>query len=699
MVVGVLVDAFTTRKGVGLWVKQKETDVFVEQPFTTWFASLATTGAEQALKELGWNYSHATKKTYDGIKQRVFIIPTPAYMYHRCVKVFSEKTRFRIPLFNADIPIEQRFLSEHDLVVGAGVDTDSLSRVELEWPALKECSVRIVWKGERENACITELVVNDARFSGKEYEVLKQFAEWFVGFDPDVLFVSEAFSDIPILDARLRAHGLVLSFHRFSSQPLRYRGGRSFFSYGQVRFRDFSFRLKGRLLLDSERSFGEDLEGLFALSQLAYLPVQVVAARSAGACFQGSLMRLLLSENILVAHKQKPAPKPVSFSELVSQDRAGLTLDPVVGVHEEVAELDFASLFPTLMAQKNISAETIADVGLRCPDVSISVRQDERGFIARAIKPFLSLREEYRKDSSVISQSRSQAVKAVLVSANGYLRFREFKLGLSTTHVALCSWARYCLLTAKRLAEERGFRVVAGLVDSVYVQKEGLSQSEVLRLANDISAVTGVHVKCEGLFSWVAFCPSATHLLRPARTHYFGALTTGKVKIRGLRARRSGTPRFVRQFQKNAVLFLSAFSSGDVRGGLVEVCRAARTILSRLDAVRVGDAAFSVRLTKNDYRTRSVQKQLSSQLGAVVPGRRVFFVFSQQKPVLVERFSGSLCVSSYRKELLFSVKEIARPFGMLDNEVAMLFSGQQSLCSLSTGHVRAKALLKNILSH
>ena len=693
MVVGVLLDVCVEREGVGLWVRTQNQDVYVKKRFVTWFAAVACSSAEQALNALGWTYSFERKKLFSGKVQAVCVIPVVAGEYHRRIKTFSERTRFRVPLFNADIPVEQRFLSAHGLQVGKGVDTDSLCVVDKPLPALVECSVRVLSSDD----VVSCVIVDDQRFTGLERDVLAAFAEWFVCKDPDVLFVFEAFSALPLLDRRLRAHNLFVSFHRFSSAPLRYRGGRSFFSYGQVRFRDFSFRLKGRLLIDSQLSFGDDIEGLLALAQLSFLPVGVVAARSAGACFQGSLVHLLLSEDVLVSYKQKPLAKPVSMSTLVSQDRAGLTLDPVVGVHEDVAELDFASLFPTLIAQKNISAETLSSSGVPCPDVDVSISQDKQGFIARAIQPFLALREEYRRDESVLSQQRSDAVKGVLVSANGYLRYREFKLGVSTTHVALCSWARQCLLVAKRLAEERGFRVVAGLIDSVYIHKKGLQKYEVLSLAQDISCATGVRVKCEGVFSWVAFCPSATNPLGPARTHYFGAFVDGGVKIRGLRARRSGTPRFVRQFQKNAVSYLAQFSPSDVRGGLVEVCRAARTVLSQLQRVSVADAAFSVRLTKDSYGTRSVQQQLSEQLGRVIPGRRVFFVFSSNRPVLVDDFSGTLCVASYRKELLFAVKELARPFGVSDDEIMLLFSGQQSLLSLPTGHARAQVLLNKIL--
>ena len=45
--------------------------------------------------------------------------------------------------------------------------------------------------------------------------------------------------------------------------------------------------------------------------------------------------------------------------DLLISDRGGLILDSVVGIHEDVIELDFASLYPNIMFTHNISPETL----------------------------------------------------------------------------------------------------------------------------------------------------------------------------------------------------------------------------------------------------------------------------------------------------------------------------------------------------
>src|SRR3989338_10915624 len=40
-------------------------------------------------------------------------------------------------------------------------------------------------------------------------------------------------------------------------------------------------------------------------------------------------------------------------------DRGGLLFNPPLGYHEDVAELDFVSMYPTIMVEHNVSPETI----------------------------------------------------------------------------------------------------------------------------------------------------------------------------------------------------------------------------------------------------------------------------------------------------------------------------------------------------
>ena len=49
-----------------------------------------------------------------------------------------------------------------------------------------------------------------------------------------------------------------------------------------------------------------------------------------------------------------------SARQLLISDRGGLILSPVTGIHDDVVELDFASLYPNIMLRYNISPETIS---------------------------------------------------------------------------------------------------------------------------------------------------------------------------------------------------------------------------------------------------------------------------------------------------------------------------------------------------
>ena len=52
--------------------------------------------------------------------------------------------------------------------------------------------------------------------------------------------------------------------------------------------------------------------------------------------------------------------------DLLVSDRGGFIYEPKVGLHENVSEVDFASLYPSIMVVHNISPETLR-CGC-CPD-------------------------------------------------------------------------------------------------------------------------------------------------------------------------------------------------------------------------------------------------------------------------------------------------------------------------------------------
>jgi DNA polymerase-2 len=206
---------------------------------------------------------------------------------------------------------------------------------------------------------------------------------------------------MPNLQRLANAGGESLPFGREPWGYVPRQRGRSYFTYGRILFTASSYTFKGRWHLDLENSFiikECGLEGLIELSRLSKIPVQRMARTSTGTCISAMQVERAIKDGYLIPLKKSQVEEFKTADELLTTDKGGLTYKPVPGFYEEVAEIDFASMYPTLMAKFNLSPET---VGCRCcpdaprvPEASFRVCIRRKGLIAKTIEPLLRKRQE-----------------------------------------------------------------------------------------------------------------------------------------------------------------------------------------------------------------------------------------------------------------------------------------------------------------
>lgn len=109
-------------------------------------------------------------------------------------------------------------------------------------------------------------------------------------------------------------------------------------------------------------------------------------------------------------------------------------------------------------------------------------------------------------------------------------------------HIAICAFAKDALLKAIRIAEEKGFEAVHGIVDSIWIKKEDASPEEYVELCEAVYAETGVQLNMEGRYRWIAILPSTMNEEVPVLNRYYGVFESGKIKVRGIEATRRDTP-------------------------------------------------------------------------------------------------------------------------------------------------------------
>jgi DNA polymerase-2 len=422
--------------------------------------------------------------------------------------------------------------------------------------------------------------------------------------------------------------------------------GRTYFSYGRVIYKGPSYPLFGRWHIDAEDSFiyGETgLEGLIELARLAKIPVQRMARTSPGSAMSSMQMDCAISDRILIPWRKSEPERYKTALELLTVDKGGLVFQPPVGAFEQVAEIDFASMYPAIMARHNISPETVL---CSCcenrvvPEAGYNVCEKRRGLIPRTLEPLLERRKHYKRrlresgsrEEREACDSRQTAIKWMLVSCFGYLGYRNARFGRIEAHEAVTAYGREKLLRAKEIAESAGFKVLHAITDSLWIKREGLNRSDLAALCEEITRECEVEMSLEGVYRWIVFLPSKQNKNRPVPARYYGVFSDGKMKMRGLACRRADTPEFVRESQMEMLAVLAkARTLAEREQALKEVSRLLAERIGRLERGEVDPGSLDIRRTvtkeaesyRVETRTAIAAQELKQAGIPVRPGERV----------------------------------------------------------------------------
>jgi DNA polymerase elongation subunit (family B) len=152
-----------------------------------------------------------------------------------------------------------------------------------------------------------------------------------------------------------------------------------------------------------------------------------------------------------------------------------------------------------------------------------------------------------------------------------HLSFRHAKFMKIDAHIAVCSVARRSLLDAMHVAEGRGYQVIHGIVDSLWVHKNRIKQEDCEELRKEIEEATKFKLAIEGIYKWIVFLPSKVDSQNQVPTRYFGCFEkNNEMKVRGIEYRRHDTPIY---FKKCQELILKELSKCDTELELSEFAR------------------------------------------------------------------------------------------------------------------------------
>jgi DNA polymerase elongation subunit (family B) len=547
-----------------------------------------------------WRYVEKYADFMEGKKSKVLEITTTDCRriphFARKLLRLGEYRKFR--LHNVDVPNAQTYLYDRALFPLAQVAVidhdeklaycllDSVKSVDYEIPPLRLMSIQVEADADGPipsfNDPIKSITLESPGKSviideGGESDKILKMREVIQEEDPDIILTRGGDSFLVSYLARRAFVNEILNRLVLGREdiPLRAknRRGITFFSYGRVYFKAPTRRLYGRIHIDKKNTFiysACGLTGLIEVSRTCRVPLHRAARASIGTIMSSLQLYQATKDDILIPWKKSAPETFKSAWELLIADRGGFIFEPRLGIHDGVAEVDFSSMYPTLMAKQNISAETVLckccpNSKLRVPELGYNVCEKRKGIVPRTLEMILKKRATYKRmrdeaqDSKLrrLFDRRQNALKWILVTCFGYLGYKNARFGKVDAHIAVCAFAREALLKAVRMAEQRGFEIVHGIVDSLWLKKRGASPREYVDLCRVVSKEVGVPLNVEGRYRWIVFLPSRMHVDVPVLNRYYGVFESGKIKVRGIEAVRRDTPPFIRDAQMDMIKVLA----------------------------------------------------------------------------------------------------------------------------------------------
>lgn len=502
--------------------------------------------------------------------------------------------------------------------------------------------------------------------------------------DPDILITD--FGDTWLLDYLLQTvegDYSKLPLNRDPERAFTRIAEKSFFSYGQVIHRGQQIHLFGRAHLDKNNSMlwsDYALDGVLENARVTALPIQTAARVSPGTGISSMQMITALKTGVLIPWHKQQAEQPKTMLDLIHSDSGGMVYQPIPGIHYNVGEVDFVSMYPAIMVRCDISPEkqsiTLSDPPSPDPGLvplTLAPLLEKRVAIKRAL-PGLPAWDPRR----AIYKERSSAHKWLLVVCFGYLGYRNARFGRIESHEAVTAGGREALLRAKEAAEDLGYRILHMFVDCLWVQQPGHTRPEDFQpLIDEVYRRTGLHIAMDGIYRWVVFLPSRVDGRVPVGTRYFGVFQDGTIKVRGIEARRRDTPPWIAATQMAVIEHLAqGKDAADLQvllpGALDILCQAVAQL--RAGRVPLADLLMAQKVTRalSKYTSPSPAARAAAQLEAhgktVNPGQRVRFLYMRGGGVRAWDLPGPpdprrIDTAMYQKLLIRAASSVLLSFG------------------------------------
>ncbi|MEM0057424.1 MAG: DNA-directed DNA polymerase I [Candidatus Bathyarchaeia archaeon] len=341
-------------------------------------------------------------------------------------------------------------------------------------------------------------------------------------------------------------------------------------------------------------SFDDELvlKLILVLARISSMPMEDVSRQGVSRWIRNFMHRehrrkgmLIPNAEDILALKGKTATKAIIKGK---KYKGAIVVEPVPGVHFNVAVMDFPSLYPSIIKVWNLGYQSILCGHPECqsnlvPDTPHWVCRKKRALESLLIGALRDLRVYWykpkSKDKALPPELRSWyniiqgALKVILNASYGVFGAETFDLYCPPVAEATAAIGRHAITQIIRKAEELGIQVLYGDTDSVFLKNPTREQIQALEEWAEKTLKMGLDV--DKVYRYAVFSTR--------KKNYLGVLEDGSVDVKGLTGKKRHIPPFIKKaFDKLKESLARVKTPADFEEAKKEIIQTIRDCYNRL---------------------------------------------------------------------------------------------------------------------
>lgn len=350
----------------------------------------------------------------------------------------------------------------------------------------------------------------------------------------------------------------------------------------ELEVRDFysleSVTLAEYCLRDAELTFklgnigsGELVRLLFLFARISKMSLEEVSRQGVSSWIRNMIFFEYRRRNWLIPEREEimAVRGERTYSQAIIKGKkymGAIVLEPVPGIHFDVAVMDFASLYPSIIGHWRVSFETINCPHEECrsnrpvEDLPHWICLKGKGVVPYVIQALRDLRVRRYKRRAKEEKNEylrewfdtvQRSLKVFLNASYGVFGFENFPLYSPPAAEMITALARKAMLLSIEEARRMGLKVIYGDTDSLFIR--GATQEQIDELERRVEEKLGIDLELDKWYRYVVFSK--------LKKNYLGVTRDGVVEVKGLLGKKRNIPIFVKKAFNEVIEILSSVNS------------------------------------------------------------------------------------------------------------------------------------------